>query len=100
LQRVQQVAGGAVVEAPFALFQEQVEVAFRNAVVTPHVSFGLVPKVLDAIDMIVRIGEELRVIDQVMMELRDIQHNECPEAIGVDDTIRSNILSDYSLKYQ
>jgi hypothetical protein len=40
------------------------------------------------------------VIDPLMMELRDIQHNECPEAIGVDDTIRSNILSDYSLKYQ
>ena len=63
----QQVAGWVVVEAPFALFQEEIKVSFRDAVVTTTMLLGLVPDVLDAIDMVVRISEEFRVIDPVMM---------------------------------
>jgi hypothetical protein len=54
---------------------------------------GLVPEVLDAIDMVVRISEEFRMIDPVMMELGDIQHIIKPEAVSVDDAVRADALS-------
>lgn len=50
------------------------EVSFWDPVVATHMPLGLVPEVLDAIDMVVRISEEFRVIDPVMMKLRDVQH--------------------------
>jgi hypothetical protein len=46
-----------------------VKVAFRNAVVSSEVPLRLVPKVLDAINVIVRIGKKFGMIDAVMIEL-------------------------------
>jgi hypothetical protein len=74
LWRVQEVAGRAVVEASFALFQEQVEVIFRDAVVAPDMPLRLVSEVLDAIDVVVWASEEFGVIDPVMMKFRGIEH--------------------------
>lgn len=73
-ERVQQVAGWAVVEAPFALFQEEMEVGFRDAVVTPHMAFCLVPEVLDAVDVVFLGGEGFRMADPVVVEFRDVEN--------------------------
>jgi len=52
-----------MIEASFALFQEQVEEVFRYAVVVAHVSLCLVPEVLDAVDMTFLFYECFRMID-------------------------------------
>ncbi len=49
----------ASVEAPFTLLQEPVEIVRLDAVVLAHVALGLVPKVLDPVDMILLVGKEL-----------------------------------------
>jgi hypothetical protein len=54
----------------------------------------LVPKVLNAIDMVTAFRHERRaVIDALVMELRDIQHIVHLKAIGVDDAVRCHFLS-------
>ena len=49
----------ASVEAPFALLEEPVEIVWFDAVVLAHVALGLVPKVLDAVDVGAIVGEQL-----------------------------------------
>jgi hypothetical protein len=59
-----------VIEVPFAFFEEQREFIFGNAVKAAHMPLGLVPKILDAIDVgCFSFSEGLRMIDAVMMEL-------------------------------
>lgn len=49
----------AAIEAPFALLEKPIKVLLFYAVESAHVTLGLVPKVLDSIDVILLIGEEL-----------------------------------------
>ena len=44
----------------------------RDTIEFAHMSLGLVPKILDAIDMVVTVSEELRMIDPKVVEIRDI----------------------------
>jgi len=39
-----------------------------NAVEFPHMAFGLVPKILNSIDVIVAICKQLRVVDSEVFE--------------------------------
>jgi len=51
-----------------------VEVLSWDAVVSAQMSLGLVPEVLDAVDVVAAgCGEGLSVIDPVMMEARDVE---------------------------
>ena len=56
-------------------------------------SFGLVPEVLNAVDVIGLISKELRVVNAQMTELRDIQCIIGSEAVSVDDRIRFDFVS-------
>ena len=58
LQNLYEVGNWAVIEAPFALLDEQVEVLLRDAVVAPQMPFGLVPEDLDAVDVVDVFGEQ------------------------------------------
>ncbi len=59
----------------------------RNTVKFTHMSFGLVPEVLDPIDMIASIGKEFRVINAVVFKVWNIQDIvPCP-AVAIDDAI-------------
>ena len=62
------------------------EVVLWDAVVASEVSFGLVPEVLDPVDVVAVFGKQLRVVDPDMMEVRDIEDIISPEAVRVDDT--------------
>ena len=53
----------------------------------------LVPKVLDAVDMVSGFNKLLRVIDAVMSELRDIQSIITQKAISIDNAVRFDRLS-------
>ena len=57
------------VEAPFTLLQEPVEIVRFDAVVLARVALGLVPEVLDPVDVIALIGEQPWVIDPAVMEV-------------------------------
>ena len=82
-----------MIEPPFAFFQEQIEVLFRHAVVTPQVPFSLVPKILNSVDVAFLFDECLRMINANMSELRDIQNVVGAEAVGIDDAVRLNAVS-------
>src|SRR5260370_16539278 len=49
---------------------------------------GLVPEVLDAVDVFFSVGEVLRMVDAHVMKLRDIQHVVGRMAIGVNHAVR------------
>ena len=53
-----EVGNWPVIEAPLTLFNEQVEVVFGDAVIGPQVALCLVPKVLNAVDVIRMLGKE------------------------------------------
>ena len=92
-QHFVEVGNRPVVEAPLALFDEQMKVLSGNSIEWAHVSFGLVPEVLNAVDVIGLISKELRVVNAQMTELRDIQCIIRSEAVSVDDRIRFDFVS-------
>jgi hypothetical protein len=60
---------GAVVEAPFALFDEAREMVFGDAVIAAQMALGLVPEILDSVDVIMLVSKQDRVIDPRVLEL-------------------------------
>ena len=62
-----------MVEAPLAFLEEEMEVVLGNAVVLAQVALGLVPEVLDAVDVVGIGGKALAMIDPMMAEARDIE---------------------------
>ena len=54
-----------------------------NTVEFTHVALGLIPEILNAIDVIVAVCEELRVVDTEVMEVRHIQHIIAAPAVGI-----------------
>lgn len=64
-----------------------------DAVVASQMPLGLVPEVLDAINVVEVVREQLGVVDADMVELRDVQHVVGSEAIGVDDRLRPDLFA-------
>ena len=56
------LAGCSVVEAKFGLFEKEGKVGFRNAVVSTERALGLVPEVLNSVDVIVAIASEWSIL--------------------------------------
>jgi len=59
------------------------EVLLRDAVIAPQMALGLVPEVLDAVDVVAVLGEQLGVIDADVMKVRHVEHVIGPEAVRV-----------------
>ena len=76
----------ACVEAPLALLEKPIKVILLDAVKFTHVALGLVPEILDTIDVIMLIGKQLEVSDTVMPELGDIQRIVARQRIGIHHT--------------
>ena len=62
-----------------------------NTVEFTHVALGLIPEILNAIDVIVAVCEELRMVDTEVMEVRHIQHIIAAPAVGINDAIRDHL---------
>ena len=85
---------GAAIEAPLTFFEEPVEVLRFDAVEFAKMPFGLVPEVLDPIDVVVSISEELRVVDSHVVKITDIKGIVGLESVGVNDAIGNHFLLD------
>ena len=70
----------------------------RNAVETAHMTLGLIPEILDAVDMVLVIGEQLGVVDAVVLEARYVEHVVGAEGIGVDDAVGDDLVLDDGLQ--
>src|SRR5271167_85234 len=75
------------IESPLALLQEEVEVGGRDTVESSHMPLGLIPEVLDAVDVVVLIGEELGVVDAVVLEAGYVEHVVGAEGVRVDNAV-------------
>ena len=62
-----------------------------NTVEFAHVPLGLVPEILNAIDVIVAVCEELRMVDAEVMDVRHIQHIIAAPAVRITDAVRHNL---------
>lgn len=84
----------AAIEAPLTLLQKPVKIIRRQAVEATQMSRGLVPKVLNAIDLMPSLrDEDLTVVHAPMVKLRDIQHIVRSEAIRIDNTVWGHLLA-------
>src|SRR6202012_180673 len=84
----------ASIEAPLTFLQEPVKIVGFDAVETPHMPFGLVPEILDAIDVVLLVGEELRMIDAQMMKVGYIKRIVRLKRVRINDAIGRNFLFD------
>lgn len=50
-------------------------------------SLGLVPKILDSVDVILLVGKQLGMVDAAVMEIRNIQSIVGIECISVNNTV-------------
>lgn len=57
-------------------------------------ALGLVPEVLNPVDMIHVICEQFRVVDLDVMELGSVQNIMDTETVGIDDGVRSHLILD------
>ena len=58
------------IESPFTLLQKPVKISTFYPVKSAHMTLGLVPEVLDPIDVILLISKQLRVVDTYMPQTR------------------------------
>ena len=59
----------------------------RNTVEFAHVALGLVPKILNSVDVILLVCKEFGVVDPEVMEIRYVQHIVTAPAIRIYDAI-------------
>jgi hypothetical protein len=80
---------GLELKVPATIIEKPIKVLLCDAVVPAHVALGLVPKVLDSIDVIpLLISEERRVVDTAVMEVAHVKGIVGSEGIGVNDAVR------------
>ena len=70
----------------------------RDTVETAHMALGLVPEVLDAVDVVFLVGEQLGVVDAAVLEAGDVEHVVGAQRVGVDDRIGHHLGVDDGLQ--
>ena len=65
-----------------------------NAVKFAQMLFCLIPKVLNAVDVVLPFGKMCTMVDAQMAKLADIQHIIAFVKIRIDDTVRLDLLTD------
>ena len=68
------------------------KVLLFDAIKAAQVALGLVPKVLDAIDVVPVLGKARGVVDSPVMKLTNIECILGPERVGVNDAIGTHLL--------
>ena len=86
----------AEVKSKFAFFQEQREGFAIDSVVFSQDAFCLIPKILNAVNMVLAVGKFLGMVDAVMDETAHVQLVVAAQAIGINNTVRHDFLFDNS----
>ena len=68
--------------------------SLRSAVEFAHVPLGLVPKILNPVDVILLVCKEVGMVDPKVMEIRDVQHVVAAPAIRINDAVRNHFTFD------
>lgn len=77
---------------PFALFQIQLEMLFRNAVEFTQMAFSLTPEVLNPVNVVLPVCKTGAVIDAQVVKLANIQYIVGTVAISIKHTVRPYLL--------
>ena len=86
------------IETPLTLLQKEVEMGCWYTVETTHMPLGLVPEVLNAVDVVFLIREELGVVDAVVLEAGHVEHVVGAQRVGVDDRVGHHLDVDDGLQ--
>ena len=86
----------AEVKPKFAFFQEQREGFAINSVVFAQDAFCLIPKILNAVNVVLAVCKFLGMVDAVMDETAHVQLVVAAQAIGINNTVRHDFLFDNS----
>jgi len=78
------------VKAPFTLLEKPVKTIWFDAIKAAQVAFGLVPKILNAIDVIVLIGKQFRVVYAKMVKVAYVESVVGLKSVCINDTIRQD----------
>ncbi len=65
-----------------------------NTVEFAHVALGLVPKILNPVDVILLVCKEFGMVDPKVMEIRYVQHVVTAPAIRINDAVGNNFTFD------
>ena len=84
----------AEVKPKFAFFQEQREGFAINSVVFSQDAFCLIPKILNAVNVVPTVGKFLGMVDAVMDETAHLQLVVTAQTIGINNTVRHDFLFD------
>ena len=68
--------------------------SLRNTVEFAHVPLGLVPKILNPVDVILLVCKGVGMVDPKVMEIRDVQHVVAAPAIRINDAVRNDFTFD------
>ncbi len=68
--------------------------SLRNTVEFAHVALGLVPKILNPVNVILLVCKELGMVDPKVMEIRDMQHVVAAPAIRINNAVRNDFAFD------
>jgi len=63
-----------------------------NTIEFTHMALGLVPEILDAINVVLLVGEQFGVIDSKVLELGNIEHVIASPAIRIDDAVWNDLV--------
>ena len=77
----------ASVEAPLAFLKKPEEVFFFNTIEFAKMSLCLIPKILNAVDMIFLVGEQLRVVNSHVVKIRHIKCVIGAKRVCINNTI-------------
>lgn len=75
------------IEPPLALLEEQKEAVPGDAVEPSEMALGLVPEILNPVDVVLPVNKPLRMVDPDVVEVRDIQRIIAPEGVRVHDAV-------------
>ncbi len=85
----------AAIEPPLAFLQEPIKTVFWDAVKAAQMSLGLVPKILNTVDVVTALADKsLAMVHTLVMKLRHIQHIIGRKTVRVDNTVGRDFLTD------
>jgi len=75
------------IEPPLTLLKEQKEAVPGDAVEPSGMALGLVPEILNPVDMVLPVNEPLRMVNPDVVKVRDVQRIIAPEGVRVHDAV-------------